>query len=220
MPTYVVRLIDCASNSTMGGAGTKNSGVAKDANDVATLLTTWYQLVCKKAGDAWAADVKWITEPPITLPGQAGDPLTINMIIFFVLSPRDSVIKLHPRATKGMLTPVENDPTTVGFTSIFSAGGKPTVGISEVYVTRCRNLPGSEALSLKLARTGFHESMHNQLNKGNEMHRLSAGFGAESATGSSPNGPDIQLMADRIPILIPQWLDGFQAWVKNDGAMK
>ena len=220
MPAYVVRLIDCASKSTIGGAGTKNSGVGKDAQDVSTLLATWYQLVCQKAGNGWSADVQWITDPPITVPGQAGNPLTINMIIFFVLSPRDSVIKLHPQATKNMLTAVENDPKTFGLTGIFSQGRTTTVGISEVYVTRCRNLPGNEVLPLKLARTGFHETMHNQLAKGDEMHRLSAGFGAESATGSSPNGNDIQLMADRIPTLVPQWLDGFQAWVKNDGAIK
>jgi hypothetical protein len=221
MPTYVVRLIDCASKSR-GGAGTASSGVGTDAAEVCSLIATWYRLITQKAGSGWTADVKWLTDPPNPLPGQdAGDPLTINMLIYFVLSPRDSVIKLHPRFSRSQLIPVENDPTTVGYTQTLTMSGStvPAVSISEVYVTRCRNLPGSEALTLKLARTGFHESMHNQLAKGGEMHRLSAGFGAAIASGTSPNGTDIQLMADKIGNFVPQWLDGFQAWITNDNSL-
>jgi hypothetical protein len=210
--TYVVRLIDCDKDT--------KSGVGGDADAVRTLLTTWYAAVCQQAS-SWSADVKWLDNPPVQLPGQdPGSPFVVNMILFFVLTPMDSVIKLYPAVPKNFLAEALKDPTTVGQTINQNVtGGQPIRGISEVYVTRCRLNADQDPLPLKLARTGFHESMHNQLNLGDALHKGRTGFAASVPTGDSPNAVDLKLMADRLGTLIPQWLDGFQAWKSNSTSL-
>src|SRR6185503_4761800 len=169
--TFVVRLIDVA-----GGT----SGVAGHAASVGSSLSTWYQTVCQQAtagSTIWNADVQWLAQPPSTTPGQdAGSPMTINMIIFFVPGPTQGVIRLHPQFRTATAA-AETDTTIWGNTvSQWSPRGAqaghrtPTLGISEVYVSRCR---GSDDATtrLNLARIGFHESMHNQLVRpGEDLH--------------------------------------------------
>ena len=207
--TYTVRLIDCA---TSGGAGSNAAAVGAS-------LTSWYRQVCQQASsgsNAWTADVQWQPQPGGSTSGQdAGNPLIVNLIIFFVPSPRESVIKLHPLYRNTTLA-ADSDPmewgTTVNRWS--TAGGRrtPTLGISEVYVARCRD-SSDAATPLNLARIGFHESMHNQLVKpGAELHRGNGSFAAETPAGSAPSAPNLQMMAAGIATLVPQWPDGFQAW--------
>jgi hypothetical protein len=86
-------------------------------------------------------------------------------------------------------------------------------GISEIYVANCQSTEGAEAIQRNLAATAFHESMHNQLAMGNEMHAGGTGFRAAVPTGDSPDANNLRDMAAKIGTLIPQWLDGFQAWV-------
>ena len=86
-----------------------------------------------------------------------------------------------------------------------------TIDVSEVYVSRCRELKGTEELSLVLARTAFHESMHNQLALGSALHRFN-GFADADATGTSPTADNIDRMAASIPRLRRQWIDGFHPW--------
>jgi hypothetical protein len=208
--TYVVRLIDCQKDS---------GGVKNDANEVLAKLKTWYASVCQKAssGDTqWTADVQWLDQPPRNLPGQdSGSPLTINMILFFVPTPRTSVIALHPYFKKTSL-PLD-DKDTLGFTALDTptrGGVRQAVdlGISEIYTARCRDAFDKEQTRLTLARAAFHESMHNQLAKGDEMHQGGTGFRAAVMTGDSPNADNMKDMAAKIGTLTPQWLDGFQAW--------
>ena len=158
--TYVVRLVDIDKKT--------NYGVNGDADDVRKLLATWYTLVCQKAsrGDAiWNADVQWLDNPPGVKPpdSNAGGPFVVNMMIYFVLTPRDSVISLHP-SNNGRLPDAGafSDKNDIGLTWFQGNGRGLTIDVSEVYVTRCRTLQGSEPMSLVLARTAFHESMHNQ----------------------------------------------------------
>ena len=211
--TYVVRLVDIDKKT--------NYGVNTDANDVRTLLTTWYTLVCQKAssGDAvWTADVQWLDNPPGAKPpgSDAGGAFVVNMMIYFVLTPRDSVISLHP-SNNGRLPDASafSDKNDIGLTWFQSSNSGVTVDVSEVYVTRCRTLQGSEPMPLVLARTAFHESMHNQLALGSALHR-SGGFAAADPSGTSPTAANISQMAASIATLRPQWVDGFQAWKTNN----
>jgi len=210
--TYTVRLIDCATSG----------GVGSNATAVGASLTTWYRSVCQQAtssSNTWTADVQWQMQPGGNSGGaDAGNPLTINLIIFFVPSPRQSVIKLHPQYRTTTL-PAESDTgiwgTTVNrWTPAGAAVGRrtPTLGISEVYVSRCRDSDNA-VTQLNLARLGFHESMHNQLVRvGDELHRGQGGFAADTPTGNAPNAQNLQMMAAGLGILVPQWPDGFQAW--------
>jgi hypothetical protein len=216
--TYVVRLIDCTTPIDAVSGSIGKSSLGSTADDVRASLMTWYTSVCQKASSqdsAWAADVQWLANPASGSPGQdAGDSLTINMFLFFVPTPRESVVKLH-RGTPS-IAPIEKDATVMGFTGLVNS---PRLGISEVYVTRCSNFKNDDSLALKVARTGFHESMHNQLFMGDDMHTLSTGFGAAASTGSSPNTKDIELMAGKIGTLTAQWTGGFQAWRSNATAI-
>jgi hypothetical protein len=205
--TYTVRLIDCA---TSGGVGGNMAAVGAS-------LAGWYRQVCQQAssgGNAWSVDLQWQTQPGGSNQGQdAGNPLTVNLIIYFVPSPRESVIKLHPQYRNTTLA-ADNDPMEWGTTvnRWNTPGRTPTLGISEVYIARCRG-SNDAATQLNLARIGFHESMHNQLVKpGAELHRGNGGFAADTPTGSAPSAPNIQMMAAGIGTLVPQWPDGFQAW--------
>jgi len=210
--TYTVRLIDCATSG----------GVGSDAAAVGASLTTWYRAVCQQASNdanSWTADVQWQAQPGGNSSGQdAGNPIIINMIIYFVPSPRESMIKLHP-SFASITLPAEKDTSEWGTTVVRwtppNAGigqRTPVVGISEVYIARCRDT-ASAATQLNLARIGFHESMHNQLIRpGNDLHRGNGGFAAETPTGSVPSSPNLQMMAATLGVLVPQWPDGFQAW--------
>lgn len=61
------------------------------------------------ANTTWSADVQWQTQPGGNSSGQdAGNPLIINLIIYYVESPRESVIKLHPQFRSTTL-PAESD---------------------------------------------------------------------------------------------------------------
>lgn len=209
--TYTVRLIDCATSG----------GVGSHATDVGTFLTNWYRSVCQQAtsgSNVWTADVQWQAQPGGSSGGQdAGNPLVVNMIIFFVPSPRESVIKLHQQYRN---TTVDADSDTAVWGTTVSrwappapAGQRtPTLGISEVYVARCR---GSDDATtrLNLARIGFHESMHNQLVRpGNDLHHGNGGFAADVPVGTQPSAQNLQMMARGLSVLVPQWPDGFQAW--------
>lgn len=211
--TYVVRLVDIDKKT--------NYGVNSDANDVRKLLATWYTLVCQKAssGDAtWNADVQWLDNPPGAKPpdNNAGGPFVVNMMIYFVLTPRDSVISLHP-SNNGRLPDAGafSDKNDIGLTWFETKNNAVTIDVSEVYVTRCRTLQGSEFMSLVLARTAFHESMHNQFAMGSALHQF-GGFAAADPTGTSPTADNISRMAASITTLRPQWVDGFQAWKTNN----
>ncbi len=208
--TYVVRLVDVEKST--------NYGVSGDAKKVGCLLSTWYTAVCHKAsgGDAtWNADVQWMDDPPRDKPpnDNAGAPFVINMMIYFLLTPRTSVIKLHPSNNNRLPDPgVWSDTNDIGLTWFLTMNGAVTIDVSEVYVSRCRELTkGDDSLPLLLARTAFHESMHNQLALDNRLHRFS-GFAAADATGTSPTADNIDKMAASIATLRKQWVDGFQAW--------
>jgi hypothetical protein len=209
--TYVVRLLDCAA---LGGA---SGGVAGNAGGVTTPLTGWYSQICQRAtrpGTTWTADVQWAAQCPVSGGTTAGNPITINMAIFFVPSVSRSVIKLH-RDFRNLTLPSESDSTQTGYTVFrFSTQGSvrtPTLGISEVYVDRCRGSNDAET-QLILARTGFHESMHNQLQlAGADLHRL-GGFAGDPIAGSAPTPANVLSMANAISTLVPQWLAGCDAW--------
>jgi len=209
--TFTVRLIDCA---TSGGVGSNTSAVGAS-------LTSWHRPVCQQASNSsttWTADVQWQTQPGGNSSGDAGNPLTINLIIFFVPTTRDSVIRLHPQYRDYTL-PAESDSgiwgTTVSrWTPPGAAPGRrtPGLGISEVYVARCRD-SDTATMQLNLARMGFHESMHNQLVRpGDDLHRGNGGFAADTPTGTSPSAQNLQLMAGGLGALVPQWPQGFQVW--------
>jgi hypothetical protein len=207
--TYTVRLIDCAGT------------LRANATDVGNSLTNWYRSVCQQAtsGDTvWAADVQWQTQPGGNSGGQdAGAPLTINLIIYFVPSPRESIIKLHPQY-RSMTLDAESDTsvwgTTVSRWAPPAPAGRrtPTLGISEVYIARC-SATDSATTRLNLARTGFHESMHNQLVRpGDDLHHGNGGFAADTPTGTAPSAQNLQMMSGALGVLVPQWPDGFQAY--------
>ena len=207
--TYVVRLVDIDRKT--------NYGVNADAGEVLKLLSTWYTLVCQRAssGDVtWNADVQWLDNPPGAKPpdDNAGGPFVVNMMIYFVLSPRDSVISPHPSNHGNLPDSVAfSDKNDVGLTWFQTRNNAVTIDVSEVYVSRCRSLQGNESMSLVLARTAFHESMHNQLVMGGALHQFGA-FAAADPTGTSPTANNINKMAASIATLRPQWVDGFQAW--------
>src|SRR5262245_40135024 len=96
--TFVVRLIDCGK--ARGKAAADAGTVGADAEDVGSRLKTWFSAVCHKASSSsttWTADVQWLDQPTSTPAGQdAGGLHTINLIVFFVPYPRDSVILLNP----------------------------------------------------------------------------------------------------------------------------
>jgi hypothetical protein len=217
--TYVVRLIDCTTPLDAASGSFGKSTIGSTTADISASLMTWYTFVCQKASSqssSWSADVQWLANPPSSAPGQdAGHPLTINMLLFFVPTPRESVAKLHPRVPASRIAAIEKDAGAMGWTALPS----PQLAISEIYVTRCTNFKNDDGLVLKIARTGFHESMHNQLHQGDEMHAGKAGFGAALSTGNKPSAQDTKLMADKIGTLTPQWLDGFQAWRSNATAL-
>jgi hypothetical protein len=208
--TYVVRLIDC--QKTINSSG----GVGDNATQVLAKLKVWYASVCQQASSAdtnWTADVQWLDQPPRNLPGQdAGNPLTINMLLFFVPSARHSVIQRHPVYKKTDVAALGH-----GDAGLTVTGGptrlKIEYGISEIYIANCQSTKGNETTQRNLAATAFHESMHNQLAMGNEMHQGGTGFRAAVPAGDSPDAQNLKDMAAKIGTLIPQWLDGFQAWV-------
>jgi len=210
--TYVVRLVDIDKKT--------NYGVNGDAADVRSLLSTWYTLVCQKASSdsvTWNADVQWLDSPPASKPpgNDAGAPFVVNMMIYFVLTPRDSVISLHPSNNGKLPDPgAFSDKNEIGLTWFEGSNSGVTIDVSEVYVSRCRTLQGNEPMPLVLARTAFHESMHNQLAMGSALHQI-GGFAAASPAGTSPTANNINRMATSIGTLRPQWVDGFQAWKSN-----
>ena len=213
--TYVVRLIDCA----------ETGGVGADRAAVGQLLATWYRSVCATASSAamtWSADVQWLTAPQPASPSQdAGSPQTINMLIFYVPTPQEGVIRLHPN-WRGQAQEADGDTAIWGTTVLrwtppgAAAGHRTgTLGIAEVYTRRCRTTQTAASV-LNLARTGFHETMHNQtVRNGSELHSGRAGFAADIPAGDAPTGSDLQLMSGALRALVPQWLDGFQAWRTN-----
>ena len=211
--TYVVRLIDCDK--------AKNSGVNGDADDVRNLLKIWFTQVCQKASTSnatWNADVQWLDSPPSAKPSNNdfGSPFVVNLMIYFVTSPRDSVISLSPR-NKGKFpdAKVLSDADYIGYTWSEPVSGAGTIiTISEVYVRRCRDANDSPT-PLQLARSGFHESMHNQLALGDELHKGS-GFAGARIDGNSPSADNIAKMAAGLATLRPQWVEGFQAWKTNE----
>ncbi len=214
--SFVVRLVDCP-----GGT----SGVGGHASAVGTFLSTWYRSVCQQAtsgGTVWNADVQWLANPPSPAPAQdAGSPLSINLIIFFVPGPTQGVIRLHPQFRSTSLPAVSDSGiwgTTVSQWRPPAArvGHRTgTLGISEVYIPRCRGSDDA-ATRLNLARIGFHETMHNQLVRaGDELHTGQSGFAADTPSGSAPSAQNLQMMAAAIGSLVPQWPDGFQAWRTN-----
>ncbi|GGH20214.1 hypothetical protein GCM10007036_23640 [Alsobacter metallidurans] len=204
--TYVVRLVDC-----MQGPG----GLNDDAGPVLASLKVWYAAVCQDAsakGEAWTADVAWMNNPASSNASQnPGDGLVFNLMLFFIPSPRESVIKLNVNM-KGVPLPMD-DRTVWGLTSSSEKNSKTLVAISEIYVARCR-AGGGDAV-LNIARMGFHEGMHNQLGLGDGMHRSARGFKAETPEGNSPLAENIKDMASRISTLVPQWPEGLQAWRNN-----
>jgi hypothetical protein len=214
--SFVVRLIDCP-----GGT----DGVSGHAASIGSSLSMWFQSVCQRAtagSTVWTADVQWLAQPPSSTPSQdAGSPLTVNLVIFFVPGPAQGVIRLHPQF-RTATQPAEGDQAVWGTTvSQWSPPGAqagrrtPVLGISEVYISRCRTT-NDAATQLNLARTGFHECMHNQLIRpGNDLHRGNAGFAADTPTGNAPTAQNTQSMATAIGTLVPQWLAGFQAWRTN-----
>lgn len=108
--SYTVRLIDCAGSS--GGVDTNTAAVGAS-------LTAWFRSVCQQAtsgNTTWTADVQWQAQPGGNSAGQdAGNPLIINLIIYYVQSPRESVIKLHPQYRSTTL-PAESDTGIWGTT--------------------------------------------------------------------------------------------------------
>lgn len=213
--TYVVRLVDCA----------ETGGVGSDRAAVGQMLAGWYRSVCATATTAamtWSADVQWLIEPrPPTASQDATSPQTVNMLVFYVPTPQEGVIRLHPN-WRGQELEANGDTaiwgtTVLRWTPPGAAAGRRTgtLGISEVYTRRCRTSQPAASL-LNLARTGFHESMHNQtVRNGTELHSGRAGFAADVPTGDAPSGNDLQLMAGALNALVPQWHDGFQAWRTN-----
>jgi hypothetical protein len=210
--TYVVRLIDC--EKAVSGPG----GIGKNANQVLAKLKNSYTSLCQQASSAdtnWTADVQWLEQPPRNVPGQdAGNPLTINMLLFFVPSARESVIKRHPNYKNKDVAALGFGDAGLTVTGGQTVGGVPKMlyGISEIYIANCKGTDGDET-TRNLAATAFHESMHNQLAMGNEMHQGATGFRAAVPTGDSPDANNLRDMAAKIGTLIPQWLDGFQAWM-------
>src|SRR5258708_1197876 len=142
--TFVVRLIDCATSG----------GVAGGTADVGSMLSTWYRAVCQQATSgsaAWSADVQWLAQPPSSNSGQdAGSPLTINLIIFYVPGPTQGVIRLH-QSYRGTTLPAESDSGVWGTTvsrwtppAARPGSRTPALGISEVYTSRCRGASDAE----------------------------------------------------------------------------
>ena len=211
--TYVVRLIDC--QKAIKGSG----GIGDNATQVLAKLKVWYASLCQQASSAdtnWTADVQWLDQPPRNVPGQdAGNPLTINMLLFFVPSARHSVIKRHPDYKDKDVAKLGYGDAGLTVNSTQTRGGvrKIVYGISEIYIANCQSTEGNETTQRNLAATAFHESMHNQLAMGDEMHKGGTGFRAAEPTGNSPDANNLRDMAAKIGTLIPQWLDGFQAWV-------
>jgi hypothetical protein len=211
-----VRIVDCDKANKVGVQG--------DAADVRSLLTTWFTQVCQKAStkdETWNADVQWLDSPPGTKPpdSDSGSPFVVNLMIYFVQSPRDSVIRLSPRNNgKFPDERVLSNKDCTGYTWTEPVSGGRTT--SEVYVVRCKPIKGDKTSApLQLARTAFHESMHNQLALGEELHRGN-GFAAAAADGNSPNGDNIAKMAAGIATLRPQWVEGFQAWKTDNEALR
>jgi hypothetical protein len=217
--TYTVRLIDCGKARDRTAADAASVGA--DAESVSSQLKTWYSAVCHKASSAnttWNADVQWLDQPTSTPSGgDAGGLHVINMIVFFVPYPRDSVILLHPDYSSGFALDAITDPTRMGTTVTQGATQgsvrTPTLGISEVYVHRLQDPHSSSATPLNLARAAFHESMHNQLGKGDELHN-GDGFAKSEPSGNTPSAANISAMAAKVGTLTPQWQDGFREWLK------
>ncbi|WP_159351372.1 hypothetical protein [Roseomonas harenae] len=217
--TYSVRLVDCArtrQGKEQGGLGTHASGVC-------TLLKKWYTSVCQKASSGnqvWNADVQWQAVPSSAPAGEsAGAALTVNLILFFIPIPRDSVILSHPNYSNGFTLPSIMDHSLGGVTVV---GGTrrgnqrtPTLGISEIYVDRLQERNAAET-PLTIARLAFHEGMHNQLDTWNNNLHAQGGFAAAIPVGTDPTIANINAMAARIGNLVPQWTGGFQAWLDWD----
>ncbi len=204
--TYVVRLVDCDKAN--------KNGVGDLAEGIRTLLSNWYTQVCQKASsatDTWSADVQWLDSPPgAKPPGQnAGNPLVINILVYFVTSPRDSVIRLFSQQGQQAVKAIPD--SDIGLTFV-SGGPVSSMSISEVYILRTLSVTNGASRQLVLARCAFHESMHNQLNLGNSLHTGRTKFAAAAPDGNSPDGDELALMAGSIATLRPQWIDGFQAW--------
>ena len=172
--TYVVRLIDCQK---------KAGGVEGNADKVLANLKVWYTSVCQTAssgGAAWTADVQWLDAPPSSVPGQAAEhPLTVNMLLFFVPSPRSSVITLHPQWSKITL-PALSDTDILGQTvtsgvvcRVVDAGRQRSGSARSIFRAAAKR---TARTIINLSRIAFHESMHNQLNLSNDMHRGGTGF--------------------------------------------
>lgn len=215
--TYTVRLID------LGKARGGGAGLGSLATDIGQKMKTWYTSVCTKASSnavAWSADVQWLEKPPTANASQdPGSALTINMIVFFVPIPRDSVILLHKDYSHDYQLGAINDPDARGETVTNGAtkGGVriPDIGISEVYVDRFKNAD-TEQRKLEIARMGFHESMHNQMMIDDAHLHQRTGFAKAIPEGTAPNATNVQQMANALDTLVPQWLGGFQAWLDWD----
>jgi hypothetical protein len=141
----------------------------------------------------------------------------INMIVFFVPYPRDSVILLHPDYSSGFTLDAVTDLTRRGTTVTQGATQgsvrTPTLGISEVYIHRLQDPHSSSSTQLNLASAAFHESMHNQLGMDDGLHS-GDGFARSVPSGNTPSAASVSAMASKIGTRTPQWQDGFAVWLK------
>jgi len=210
---YVVRLIDCQG-------GSQGVGADHQAAVLAT-LRNWFGAVCQAAGGhgtTWTLDLQWQAGAGAgAASGDAGSAATVNMRLFFVPSTRHSVIRLRAPWQDAALPP-ESDTTAQGYTvfQFTPPGAAPddrqgTIGISEIYTNRCTR-SRSAATQLELARTAFHEAMHNQLLRAdNELHSH-GGIGAATPVATSPAPADTRRMAGAIGRLVPQWTEGYRSY--------
>lgn len=199
---FVVRLVDCR-------------GDALDSDNQAAVLTTlrsWYGGICQDASSTrttWTLDIRWDLA--------TGSGPAAHLLLFFVPSTRHSMIRLRAPWQDQPLAG-ETDTTVQGFTAIAFTppAGRPghrtgTLGISEIYVNRCTRSAVRDTQT-ELARTAFHESMHNQLLlRDGELHSH-GGMAAATSTASSPGPADRSMMAAAIGRRVPQWTEGYRTW--------
>ncbi|MBS1948741.1 MAG: hypothetical protein JST47_13340 [Bacteroidetes bacterium] len=163
------------------------ANVANVPTDKQTAVTGALNILFTRIA-AGQMNVSWITSA-------TGVNITdTDLLVYVVSSYSYSLIKHFP-------TNPTIDPTSNGLTAFQT---NPKKAASEVYLDSCLNDTDL------LAKLIFHESMHNKLLMGNEMHDKSGGLAQETISASTQlSSADIQRWKSNWNKKVNQWPEGF-----------
>lgn len=128
-------------------------------------------------------------------------------LLCYIVSDYDNSVVINFNST------IPNGSGQIGNTAYTTGGngGPPRVAASEVYLDKITDIFND--LASGLAKTIFHELMHNKATMGNSLHAQGGGgLAAETITdGSTLTQGNITFMRSKLSREVTQWVVGFSS---------